>query len=109
MKKIQVRDLAPEFTWTATAGEQVRLSDFRHQQVVVLFYRPTGRRAIGLQLAAHGGSPCQRSPSGRPGTGSRGYVAGGTNRRSWVRGASHGPSKTVQSDGIRRARFRKVT
>jgi len=40
MKKIQVGDLAPEFTWTAPTGEQVRLNDFRDQKVVVLFFYP---------------------------------------------------------------------
>jgi len=40
MKKVQVGDPAPDFTWAAHSGEQVRLSDFRNQQVVVLFLSP---------------------------------------------------------------------
>ena len=40
MTKIQIGDPAPEFTWTAPTGEQSRLSDFRHERVVVLFFYP---------------------------------------------------------------------
>jgi thioredoxin-dependent peroxiredoxin len=40
MNKVQVGDPAPDFTSAAQSGEQVRLSDFRHQQVVVLFFYP---------------------------------------------------------------------
>ena len=46
MKQIQVGDLAPEFTWTAPTGNQVRLSDFRDQQVVVLFFYPKDGSAL---------------------------------------------------------------
>ena len=46
MKKVQVGDPAPDFTWAAHSGEQVRLSDFRNQQVVVLFFYPKDGRAI---------------------------------------------------------------
>ena len=40
MKKFQAGDPAPDFTWAPRSGEQVRLSDFRNQQVVVLFFYP---------------------------------------------------------------------
>lgn len=40
MKKVQVGDPAPDFTWAARSGEQVRLSEVRNQQVVVLFFYP---------------------------------------------------------------------
>jgi len=46
MKKVQVGDPAPDFTWAAQSGEQVRLSDFRGHQVVVLFFYPKDGRAI---------------------------------------------------------------
>ena len=46
MKKIRVGDLAPEFDWTASTGEQVRLNDFRDRKAAVLFF------AVQLSLAA---------------------------------------------------------
>ena len=46
MKKVQIGDPAPDFTWTASSGEQARLSDFRNQQVVVLFFYPKDGTAI---------------------------------------------------------------
>ena len=46
MNKVQVGDSAPDFTSAAQSGEQIRLSDFRHQQVVVLFFYPKDGSAI---------------------------------------------------------------
>ena len=47
MKKVQVGDQTPDFTWTAPTGEQVRLSDLTNQKkVVVLFFYPKDGSAI---------------------------------------------------------------
>jgi peroxiredoxin Q/BCP len=46
MNKVQVGDRTPDFTWTAPTGKQIRLSDFRHQQVVVLFFYPKDGTSI---------------------------------------------------------------
>lgn len=46
MKKVQVGDQAPESTLTTHTGEQVRLSDFRNEKVVVLFFYPKDGTAI---------------------------------------------------------------
>lgn len=46
MSKVQVGDHAPEFTWSTHTGEQVRLSDFRNEKVVVLFFYPKDGSAI---------------------------------------------------------------
>ena len=46
MNNVRVGDPAPDFTWTAPTGEQIGLSDFRHQKVVVLFFYPKDGSAI---------------------------------------------------------------
>jgi peroxiredoxin Q/BCP len=46
MKKIQVGDHAPEFTWSSLTGEQMCLSDFRDKKVVVLFFYPKDGTAV---------------------------------------------------------------
>ena len=47
MKKVQVGDQTPDFTWTAPTGGQVRLSDLTNQKkVVVLFFYPKDGSAI---------------------------------------------------------------
>jgi peroxiredoxin Q/BCP len=46
MNKVQVGDQTPDFTFTAQSGKQVRLSDFRNQKVVVLFFYPKDGSAI---------------------------------------------------------------
>ncbi|MBN1912255.1 MAG: peroxiredoxin [Pirellulales bacterium] len=46
MKKIQVGDHAPEFTWKTLTGEQMHLRDFRDKKVVVLFFYPKDGTAI---------------------------------------------------------------
>ena len=46
MKKIQVGDHAPEFTWSTRTGEQLCLSDFRNKKVVVLFFYPKDGTAV---------------------------------------------------------------
>jgi peroxiredoxin Q/BCP len=46
MKKVQVGDHAPEFTRSTHTGEQVRLSNFRNEKVVVLFFYPKDGSAL---------------------------------------------------------------
>jgi peroxiredoxin Q/BCP len=46
MRRLQIGDSAPDFTWVAPTGTQTCLSDFRHQKVVVLFFYPRDGSAI---------------------------------------------------------------
>jgi peroxiredoxin Q/BCP len=46
MPQIQVGDQAPDFAWTLLSGEPVRLSDFLHKNVVVLFLYPKDESPI---------------------------------------------------------------
>jgi thioredoxin-dependent peroxiredoxin len=46
MARIQVGDPAPDFTIKTHAGEEIRLSQFRNQKAVVLFFYPKDNTAI---------------------------------------------------------------
>jgi peroxiredoxin Q/BCP len=51
MKSVQPGDLAPDFTTTTHAGEQLRLTDFRGKQAVVLYFYPKDGTTICTQQA----------------------------------------------------------
>src|SRR5262249_4303374 len=46
MKPIEVGDVAPEFTATASDGQSVSLADFKGKQVVVIFFYPRDNSPI---------------------------------------------------------------
>jgi peroxiredoxin Q/BCP len=46
MRSVQVGDLVPDVVVNAHTGEQLRLRDFQHQKVIVLFFYPQDGTAI---------------------------------------------------------------
>ena len=51
MKRIEVGELAPEFTAIASDGQHISLVDFKGKQIVVIFFYPKDNSLICTQEA----------------------------------------------------------